>query len=355
MIRLVALLILTIFQFACKQTPYKESQPAPRPRIANFSEEQLRVADTSSVPMSMVRSVKQARDGDILVASYLGVFRYNGTAFTNISRPAIATRESSFWSVLEDNNGNIWMGSKDSGLYRFNGQSFQHFTTKDGLASNMALHLMQDRSGKIWIGSTVYDGQKFQALSTKDGFPSNQIRLLLDDSKGRLWFGAQGEDLFIYDGKTYTTVKDSSGHAFNNVWSVIEDQKGNIWFGGSIITKKEGSTIYHDPGLWRYDGKVITRVSHRGTYHIIQDRVGNIWTSGELSPQVWALTRYDAKSLYDQKPTFTEVRSGGVMAFLDLLEAADGSIWYGSGGLQPGVHRYDGKTFTDFYTKDVQQ
>jgi hypothetical protein len=36
------------------------------------------------------------------------------------------------------------------------------------------------------------------------------------------------------------------------------------------------------------------------------------------------------------------------MAFLDLLEAADGSIWYGAGGPQSGVYRYDGKTFTDF-------
>ena len=116
-------------------------------------------------------------------------------------------------------------------------------------------------------------------------------------------------------------------------------------YGGSIITKKEGSTIYYDPGLWRYDGKNITRVSHRGAYHIIQDKNGNIWTSGEVNQKLWALTRYDSKSLYHQVPDFTEIRSGRPMAFLHLLETADGSIWYGSGS---GIHRYDGKDFTDF-------
>ena len=76
---------------------------------------------------------------------------------------------------------------------------------------------------------------------------------------------------------------------------------------------------------------------------------GNIWTTGEVNPQVWALSRYDAKSLYDKMPAVTEIKSGGRMDFLGILEANDGSIWFGSGG---GVHRYDGKTFTDFKKKE---
>ena len=44
--------------------------------------------------------------------------------------------------------------------------------------------------------------------------------------------------------------------------------------------------------------------------------------------------------------------SGGRMDFLGILEANDGSIWFGSGG---GVHRYDGKTITDFKSKEGQK
>lgn len=284
--------------------------------------------------MSMVRNVKQAKNGDILIASYLGVFRYNGTSFTNLTSKIISARFASFWDVLEDSKGNLWLASQDSGVYCYNGKSFQHFTTKDGLASNMAFHIYEDRAGNIWFGSSRYDGKSFRNFTTKDGFPSNNIRLLLEDKTGKLWFGAQGEDMFVYDarlngevgqGKTFTVLKNKDGKAFNNVWSIIEDKKGNIWFGAA-------------DGLWRYDGSTFTKVSQKGAYAIIEDKKGNIWTTG------WVLSRYDQKSLYDKNPTVTEIMSIEKM-LLGISEANDGSIWFGS---MIGVYRYDGKTITDF-------
>ncbi len=243
---------------------------------------------------------------------------------------------------MEDRKGNLWFASKDSGVYYYNGKSFQHFTTKDGLANNLALHIYEDKTGNIWFGASRYDGKSFRNFTTKDGFPSNSIRLLLEDKTGKLWFGAQGENMFVYDGKTFTVLKNKDGKAFKNVWSIIEDKKGNIWFGDV-------------DGLWRYDGRTFTKVSQRGAYAIIEDKKGNIWTTGEVNPNVWALSRYDAKSLYNKMPTVTEIKSGGRMAFLGILEANDGSIWFGSAGPESGVHRYDGKTFTDFKSADGQK
>jgi hypothetical protein len=48
--------------------------------------------------------------------------------------------------------------------------------------------------------------------------------------------------------------------------------------------------------------------------------------------KIWALSRYDAKSLYNKKPTVTEIKSSGEQAFCGILEANDGSIWFGSLG-----------------------
>jgi ligand-binding sensor domain-containing protein len=331
-----ALFLVFVFHNSCGQNQTNVTQHKIKPN-SGFPGSHLIEADTSEVPMSMVRHVRQARNGDILIASFLGVFRYDGTSFTNITS---TISSPSFWDVLEDRKGNLWLGTRDSGVYHFNGKSFQHFTTKDGLASNMALHFYEDRAGNIWFGSSRYDGKSFQNFTTKDGFPSNSIRLLLEDKTGKLWFCAQGENMCVYDGKTFTVLKNKDGKAFNNVWSIIEDKKGNIWFGAD--------------GLWRYDGRTFTKVSQRGAYAIIQDKKGNIWTTGGVNPNgnVWALSRYDAKSLYSKKPTVTEIKSSGELAFLGLLEANDGSIWFGSGGngsgVHCGVHRYDGKTVTDF-------
>jgi ligand-binding sensor domain-containing protein len=50
-------------------------------------------------------------------------------------------------------------------------------------------------------------------------------------------------------------------------------------------------------------------------------------------------------------PTVTEIMSGPP-TFLGLLEANDGSIWFGA---FDGVYRYDGNTITDFKSKEGQQ
>jgi len=379
-VKLFTLFLMSVFLNSCGQN--QTNPPQDNISKGHHSESQLKensagnlavsLASTSKVPVSMVRNVKQARNGDILIVSYLGVFRYDarlndkvgqGTSFTNLTNKISPPRFSSFWDVLEDRKGNLWFGTRDSGVYYYNGKSFQHFTTKDGLASNTAIHIYEDRAGNIWFGASRFDarlndevgqgkslptGQAgFRNFTTKDGFPSNSIRLLLEDKTGKLWFGAQGENMFVYDarlngevgqGKTFTVLKNKDGKAFNNVWSIIEDKKGNIWFGDV-------------DGLWRYDGSTFTKVSQRGAYAIIEDKKGNIWTTGEVNPKVWALSRYDAKSLYSKKPTVTEIKLQSGM-LLGILEDAKGNIWFGSGG---GVYRYDGKTITDFKDKEGQK
>jgi ligand-binding sensor domain-containing protein len=239
-----------------------------------------------------------------------------------------------YWDVIEDRTGNLWFGTRNSGVYRYDGASFQHFTTHNGLANNASLFLYEDRAGHIWTSASRYDGTSWQALSTKDGYPSNQIRLLLEDRAGRRWFCAQQEDLFVQDGNTCTVLKNSDGKAFNNVWSVVEDKKGYFWFSGT-------------EGLGRYDGKTFTLVSKQGASSILEDTKGNIWVAGGVSPPYgsdWALRRYDAKSLYDKEPTFTEIMVKDD-ALLALLEDRNGHIWIGAGR---GVYRYDGKRITDF-------
>ncbi len=146
-----ALFLISVFHAACGQN--QTNVPQDNISKGHYSESQLKEAATSKVPMSMVRNVKQDRNGNILIASYLGVFRYDGTSFTNLTSEISSPRFSSFWDVLEDRKGILWFGTKDSGVYYYNGKSFHHFTTKDGLGSNSALHIYEDKGGNIWFGT----------------------------------------------------------------------------------------------------------------------------------------------------------------------------------------------------------
>jgi polyisoprenoid-binding protein YceI/streptogramin lyase len=329
-------------------------------------------------PNIMVRHIKKGRNGTILIAgpnnaSFGAVFRYDGKSFTNLTSKIGQHR---FQDVLEDRRGNLWFTTTDSGVYyypstplRVGGKTIQHFTTREGLANNSVMSVYEDKAGIIWFGTgggvSRYDGKSFRNFTSpnaplfyKDRSWNNDIHTILEDKTGKLWVGTRG-DAFVYDGKKFTTLTHK-GEPFLDVWSIIEDRKGTIWLSG--YNGFRGST----GGLYRYDparrsdstslrtgGSAFTKVSERGAYAIIQDKKGNIWTTGPVNPANWtvqALSRYDAKSLYSEKPTVTEIRSG--KSFLGLSEATDGSIWFGDA---TGVYRYDGKTITDFYNKEGQK
>jgi len=330
-IHLYVLLLMLALHTSCGQNQSNVPQDNFRKAHNGLSESQLKVMAAARMPMAQVRHIKRARNGDILIAaSWSGVFRYDGKSFTKLTGSKIGSHR--FWDMLEDRHGNLWFATTDSGVYYYDGKTFKQFTTREGLANNEVMSIYEDKAGNIWFGGgglSRYDGKSFENFTTKDGLSNNNLTTIMEDKTGKLWFGTRGE-LRFYDGKTFTVLKTEDGKAFKNVWSVIEDKKGNIWFG--------------EDGLWRYDGITFTKVSQRGAYAIIEDKKGNIWTTGGVNLNVWALSRYDAKSLYSKMPTVTEITSGPP-ALLGLLEADDGSIWFGSGG---GVHRYDGKTFTDF-------
>ena len=295
-------------------------------------------------PTTMVRNVKKGRNGTLLVAaSYGGVLRYDGDSFTNIASKIGSRR---FWDVLEDRRGNVWFTSTDSGLYKYDGKTIHHFTTRDGIATGGVLPIYEDRAGTIWLGTgsglSRYDGKSFQNFKMKGERNSNDINKIFQDRTGRLWIGTRG-GTFVYDGKTFTPFTNEKGEAFSNVWAIGEDRKGNIWLGGVIIKDFKRSIYFVEPGLWRYDGSTVTKISERGAYSIIEDKQGNIWTTGGVNPpnrSVWALSRYDTRTLYDKNPAVIDVMSKQKM-LCGILEADDGSIWFGSGS---GVYRYGGKT-----------
>src|ERR1700710_3145962 len=77
---------------------------------------------TSIGPNNTTRNIIQDRKGNIWIAAFDGIFRYDGESFTNITSKVSS---SHFFSVLEDRKGNLWFGSIGSGVYYYDGKSFQ--------------------------------------------------------------------------------------------------------------------------------------------------------------------------------------------------------------------------------------
>jgi len=314
---------------------------------------EIKDLSTSHGPNSIVRTIKQDSKGNIWIASWEGIFKYDGGSFTNITSKVSSAR---FFSVLEDRKGNFWFASVGSGVYYYDGISFRNFTTKDGLANDRVTHIYEDKPGNIWFGTeggaSRYDGKSFRNFKMKEAagpanadsvqvsvyqqqlpensWMHNDVNAIIEDKTGKLWFGTRGYAC-VYDGKTFTTITNKDGKAFANVRSIIKDKKGNIWLGGK-------------DGLWRYDGNTFTNFSQKFVGYIYEDKKGNIWTSSEsANTRGWVLSRYDEKSLSSIKPTVTEIANKPMI--FGILEDDKGNMWFGS---FDGVHRYDGSTIISF-------
>lgn len=279
-------------------------------------------------PKTITRTIKQDRNGNIWFASWEGIIKYNGHSFTNITSDISLDH---FFSILEDRKGNLWFASIGSGVYFYDGKSFQNFTTKDGLANNNVIYIYEDRNTNIWFatqgGVSRYDGKSFQNYTSNEGLLSNDINTILEDKTGKIWIGTRGE-ASVYDGKTFTKLTNKDGMAFTNVRHIIEDKKGNIWLGGN-------------DGLWRYDGSIFTNLSKKFTGYIYEDKKGNIWTSSvSTTPKSWAISRYDEASLNNKNPTVEEIKKEQGMLF-GILEDFNGNMWFGS---LKGAYRYDSNT-----------
>lgn len=261
--------------------------------------------------------------------------------------------------ALQDKAGNLWFGTTENGLHKYDGKSFTQFLVADGLPSNNVYCLLEDREGKIWIGTTdaglcLYDGKAFTKVQipTRKNQPPNKNNLyrnshwvfsIMQAKSGKLWF-ATIDGVYSYDGKSFTPfiVNEGAGglaSSNNNVEHILEDKAGNIWFGGR-----------GNEGVYRYDGRSVINIKlnelrsipdsiQRGrnwAWPQWQDKEGNVWFSN------WdGAYRYDGKSF----TRFTASDGLTIGAVTRVIEGRDGNLWFGGAG---GLCRYDGKTFTRF-------
>lgn len=129
-----------------------------------------------------IRCIFEDSKGNIWIGNNgYGLFRYDGKVLTNVTKqhklenPRFLTtlegKEGTLarvWSITEDKQGNLWIGTIDAGLWKYNGKEMVNFTPKDGLPGMVVSAVFCDSKGNIWIGSdtgvTVFDGKGFKAF-----------------------------------------------------------------------------------------------------------------------------------------------------------------------------------------------
>jgi signal transduction histidine kinase/ligand-binding sensor domain-containing protein len=153
-----------------------------------------------------IHVVVESANGDLWVGGNGGLTRIHNGVFTRWTD----LPSSNIWSIYEDAQRILWIGTYDGGLLRYHNGHFTSYTRKDGLFDDGAFQTLEDAYGYFWISCSrgVYrvskaelnqfaEGRLSKITSTPygkvDGMLSNECNggvwpSGLKTTDGRLWF-----------------------------------------------------------------------------------------------------------------------------------------------------------------------
>lgn len=202
--------------------------------------------------------------------------------------------------TTQDNHGNIWVGSFNRGLYKYdrNGIKIVHYHPKlpipHAVNSFEISALFEDRSGVLWIG-TIGGGlsrlnvveKHIECYTEAQGLCENRIITFLEARDGILWVSTHGGiNLFNRSSATFRELRINGlpSILFATVSAFFMAENGDIWLGT------------WDKGLWVIDSRDIDRAIQTGqvrarqlkhpvidgelsVFRIVEDRDRHLWIS----------------------------------------------------------------------------
>ncbi|MCB0174463.1 MAG: response regulator [Anaerolineae bacterium] len=159
-------------------------------------------------------------------------------------------------TVFEDSHGNLWIGTFFGGLDHLRpgdepeSTRFSHYQNDPNdptsLSSNIVYVIYEDSAGVLWLGTRGGGLNKMVPGATPDAPPhfvrfqpdennprslaSTTVYAVLEDSSGRLWIGTWGGGLQQLDRASgeFTSYMEKDGFS-DHVYNILEDEQGYLW------------------------------------------------------------------------------------------------------------------------------
>jgi len=246
--------------------------------------------------------------------------------------------------IYEDTTGNLWIGTSDDGIFRFNGTGFEHIET----SHPHVLTLIEDREGNIWAGTFGGGLDRIRQRGVElqgpgQGLPFQSVRSLTEDTHGVIWAATDNGALANYRDGAWTTMTNTAQIA--TVICAAADHDGNVWLGtqNHMLYQLRDGTLKAWSTSSLKDSAVtnsFNRFSDRPVSRLVRSLLpaanGDLWIGGE-SP-------LSLQRLHDgQFETFP--MPAGSRSIRAMAEDSRGNVWAGTSGGY--LARAAGDTVTD--------
>ena len=297
----------------------------------------------------------------------IGLAVINGNA--QVSGDTVNQIGNNIMSIYQDSKNVYWFGSWETGIYKYDGKTIIHYTTKHGLPNNRVEEIKEDKLGNIFIntraGLCKYDGNQIVAIP-ESFFANSNWTLQPDD----LWFKSTKLGYVCrYDGKSVMNLKipksavgeeylAKNPNAFGpyDIYCIYKDSKGNIWFGTALL------------GAFRYDGQSFDWISEpdvtemhngpaNGVRSIAEDKNGDFWFNTQYRYSVYnnqSLIKSDPASdvFYKRMESIGGLdgkKDGDLNEFLSIIKDDHDNLWIAT--YLNGVWKYDGEKINHYPVK----
>ncbi len=173
----------------------------------------------------------KGKNGRVWLGTYGAVIGYDGSSFTIINNENFGLigeiGNLHIRSIYEDSKGNLWIGNNGIGVLLYDGNATINFSELQGLISenskrsggyrsppNSLEHVFsigEDRDGNMWFGDRDtgawrYDGQSMKNFTKKDGLTTTHIWQIYNTKKGKLWFAMGDGNVLEFNGESFDSV-----------------------------------------------------------------------------------------------------------------------------------------------------
>ena len=174
--------------------------------------------------------------------------------------------DSDVYNVYDDSKGNIWVCTLDNGLFKINlddksVENYKNNNSKISIPSNNVRDIISDSEGKLWIatdkGLCTFDYEREEFITyNKKSYQSNsliddEIFCLLKDSSGLIWIGTYSGISRFNPNSSFTHFKsdpyDNNSISGNVIHGIYEDDDKTLWIGTneSGVNIINGESIKH--------------------------------------------------------------------------------------------------------------
>jgi signal transduction histidine kinase/ligand-binding sensor domain-containing protein len=326
-----------------------------------------------------VTAMRRGRDGRLLIyAQVSGLLAQRESGFEPLAQETVPA--SVVLAMAQSTNGDIWLGTRESGLYRMRGRRMERLVA--GLPNPKVNCILALEAGELWVGTdrgiVRWNGKAF----TTEGVPSalwdTQALAMLRDRDRNVWVGTSSSVLRA-TGPHVSALPERPGEARGAVMALYEDREGSLWIGGAngverlretpftaysrepglpsgavgpIEADAHGRVFLASPagGLYVLEGEEARPMEVAGlrdpVYSIAGARSGGLW----LGRQQGGLTRLRWVGRQLQAVTYTEADGLAQNSVYAAVEGRDGSVWAGT--LSRGLSRLQGDRFTTHTTSE---